>query len=230
MSLGWQGVRDEALRRIRSRAWAPGAQIPNEADLARELGCARATVNRALRALAEEGWLDRRRKAGTRVALAPQRRAQLAIPLIRQEIEARGQRFSHRILGRAAGALPVHVLALFDLPAPGPAAMHVQTLYLADDRPFALEDRWVNLEAVPGFAEADLDAISPNEWLVRNAPFAHGTLDYSAVPATEEEAARLDCPSGAPLMILERRTYGPAAPVTYVRLTHAPGHRLRLEI
>lgn len=230
MSMGWQDVRDEALRRIRSRAWEPGALIPNEADLAQELGCARATVNRALRALAEEGWLDRRRKAGTRVTLAPQRRAQLAIPLIRQQIEARGQSFGHRILIRTAEPMPPHVLALFDLPAPGPAAMRVQTLYLADDRAFALEDRWVNLNAVPSFAGADLDALCPNEWLVRHAPFAHGTLDYSAVPASAEEAAQLGCAPGAPLMILERRTYGPAAPVTYMRLAHAPGHRLRLEI
>lgn len=230
MNLGWQDVRDEALRRIRSRAWAPGALIPNEADLAQELGCARATVNRALRALADEGWLDRRRKAGTRVALAPQRRAQLAIPLIRRQIEARGQRFAHRILARNPEPMPPHVLALLDLAAPGPQAMHVRTLYSADGAAFALEDRWVNLAMVPEIATADLDAHDPNEWLVRNAPFAHGVLDYSAAPASAPEAAQLGCAPGAPLMILERRTFGPGAPVTYVRMAHAPGHRIRLEI
>jgi formimidoylglutamate deiminase len=84
----WQAVQDEVRRRIAERVWRPGAFIPHEADLAREFGCARATVNRALRELAEEGLLDRRRKAGTRVAVNPIRRARFDIPVIRDEIEA----------------------------------------------------------------------------------------------------------------------------------------------
>jgi formimidoylglutamate deiminase len=67
----WQAVQDEVRRRIAARLWRPGDFIPHETDLAREFGCARATVNRALRELAEEGLLDRRRKAGTRVAVNP---------------------------------------------------------------------------------------------------------------------------------------------------------------
>ena len=61
----WQSVQEEVLARIHSRQWKPGDLIPNEADLAQEFGCARATVNRALQNLADEGLLDRRRKAGT---------------------------------------------------------------------------------------------------------------------------------------------------------------------
>ena len=48
----WQAVADEVLARIRRRDWAPGDLIPNEVDLAGEMGCARTTVNRALRHLA----------------------------------------------------------------------------------------------------------------------------------------------------------------------------------
>ena len=65
----------------------PGEFIPNEADLALELGCARTTVNRALRAVAETGLLDRRRKVGTKVTTNPVRKATISIPIIRQEIE-----------------------------------------------------------------------------------------------------------------------------------------------
>ena len=229
MPSGWQEIHDEALRRIQSRDWQPGALIPNEAALAAEFGCARATVNRALQALADAGWLERRRKAGTRVALSPQRRAQLAIPLIRQEIENSGQSFSHAIVDRTLKTMPPHLRAALSLNAPTRAS-HVRTLYLADARAFAFEDRWVNLSAVPTFHDAPLNDLSPNEWLVRNAPFAHGTLDYSAAPASPIEATHLNCPPGTPLMILERRTFGPDAPVTFMRLSYAPGHHLRLNI
>lgn len=228
MAVGWQEVRDEALRRIQAREWPPGAAIPNEADLAAELGCARGTVNRALRDLAEAGWLDRRRKAGTRVRAAPERRAQLAIPLIRQEVEARGARFSFAVLLRETVPLPAREQALLGVGSG--AAQHVQTLYLADGRPHAWEDRWVHLPGAPGFAGARFDALSPNEWLVQNAPFAHGTLDYAAEAAGAEVAGHLACAEGAPVMVLERATFGPQHPVTAVRLIHAPGYRLRLDI
>ena len=68
---GWEEIRAEVLRRIERRDWRPGATIPTEEQLAAEFGCARATVNRALRELAEAGVLERRRKAGTRVATHP---------------------------------------------------------------------------------------------------------------------------------------------------------------
>ena len=79
----WQAVLDEVRRRIVRREWKPGDFIPHEADLAKQFGCARATVNRALRDLAEEGLLDRRRRAGTQVALNPVRKARLDIQVIR---------------------------------------------------------------------------------------------------------------------------------------------------
>ena len=36
--LGWQGIRDVMMDRIRTRHYAPGALIPNETDLAAEFG------------------------------------------------------------------------------------------------------------------------------------------------------------------------------------------------
>ena len=67
-------------------------------------------MNRALRELAEEGLLDRRRKAGTRVALNPVRRARFDIQVIREEIEAKGAVFRHAVLvreiARAAARYP----------------------------------------------------------------------------------------------------------------------------
>jgi len=229
MATGWQDIHDEALRRIQTRDWIPGALIPNEAALAREFGCARATVNRALQSLAEAGWLERRRRAGTRVTLSPQRRAQLAIPLIRHDIESKGQVFSHIIITRQTAEMPSPQRAALGLQN-APDAQHVQTLYLADARAFAFEDRWVNLAVVPDFAAAPLESINPNEWLVQNAPFAHGTLDYSAAPAGTHAAFHLDCTADTPLMILERRTFSTDAPITHVRLAYAPGHHLHLKI
>ena len=96
----WQGVKSEVMRRISNRRWLPGDLIPGEVELAEEFGCARATVNRALRELADSGLLDRKRKAGTRVTLNPVRKATVEIPVIRKDVESRGKAYSFDVLDR----------------------------------------------------------------------------------------------------------------------------------
>lgn len=225
----WQAVRDAVLARIHAREWPPGAPIPNEADLAEELGCARATVNRALRALAEDGLIERRRRAGSRVAAHPVRKATFAIPVIRREIEARGAAYSHLLLAMVRDRPPAPVRARLGLREDA-RMLHVETLHLADGRPHAHEDRWVNLAAVPEMARADLAAISANEWLVANVPFTRGDFTFAAEVAGPALARHLDCAEGAALLVLERTTWNGAQPITWMRLSHAPGYRMRTEI
>jgi GntR family histidine utilization transcriptional repressor len=225
----WQSVQAEALRRIRSREWPPGAQIPHEADLAAELGCARATVNRALRDLANAGLLERRRKAGTRVPLHPVRKATFDIPIIRQDVEARGQTYGYQLLHRATAPAPASVAQNLRLPDDA-QMIHILALHLADAAPFCLEDRWINPVAVPEIAQTDLSVISANEWLVQNAAFSSGDFAFGAIAAPDGIAARLACPPGAPLFTLDRTTWAAALPITSVRLSYAPGFQMRAVI
>ncbi len=71
---------------IQTGIWKQGGLIPVEAALAKEFGCARATVNRALWELEQEGILERRRKSGTRVVMPIGRSANFEIPRILLEI------------------------------------------------------------------------------------------------------------------------------------------------
>lgn len=221
----WNEIHDELLRRIRVREWAPGALIPGELALAEEFGCARATVGRALTRLADEGMLDRRRRAGTRVATSPVRRATLAIPVIRAEVEATGAVYRHALLERTETPAPDQVSARMGLAA-GIALLHLRTLHLADDRPHAYEDRWVNTDAVPGIAQAALNETSANEWLVSHAWYSDGTLGFQAELAGPQEAALLQIAPGAAVFVLDRLTWAGDIPVTSVRLVYPPGHRM----
>ncbi len=223
---GWEDVRAEVLRRIRAREWVPGAVIPGEEALAVEFGVARATVNRALRDLAESGLLERRRKAGTRVAVLPVRKATLEISIIRQEVEARGESYSHRVLAQRMEAVPMAVSMRMGVAA-GVALLFVETLHLAGGRPFAHEVRWLNPAVLPGGMVPDFGAVSANEWLVQNVAYAIGDIAFSAEGASREEAAALGLPEGAPVFVTERMTWTADAPITFVRLLHGPGYRLR---
>ena len=218
----WQMVRDEALRRIRSHEWPAGERIPDEVDLASELHCARATVNRALQDLADAGYLERRRRGGTRVPLNPVRKATFSIAILRQDIQERGQKPGYRLLSDNLQPTPDSVKALLGPNAPE-TMRHVTAVHLADDTPFCLEDRWLNPAAL--MPDISFDTMSANEWLVQNLGYAAGTFSFQAVRADAALATHLDCATGSALLTLERTT-SDALPITAVRLIYAPGHRI----
>ena len=225
----WQSIRHEVLRRISERIWPPGALIPSEHELAREFGCARATVGRALRELADGGLLDRRRKAGTRVAVAPVRKAKLDINVIRFDVERRGATYRHSLIERrrTSPTEPVRSRLKLDHAAD---MLYLRALHLADEHPCIYEERWVHLAAALEMLEVDLDTISANEWLVRNLPFSSGDIALSAANANAREAALLETAEGQALFVVERTTWQGECPITSVRMLHAPGFRMRMTL
>ncbi len=222
----WQSVQDEVLRRIHSREWKPGDFIPNETDLALEFGCARTTVNRALRSLADSGLLDRRRKAGTRVASQPVAKATLDIAVIRAEIEDRGQKYSYHLIARNELAPPITVSAAM-MTDTAQTLLHIRALHLENDTPYALEDRWINTKVVPNALDETFKRVSANEWLLAHAPYTHGEIAFSATMATQEESFALSCSKQSALFAIDRLTWDNTESVTKVRLAFAPGHQLR---
>ena len=57
----YKDIQASLLQRIKSGEWRPGVLLPAEADLATEFGSTRVTVNRAMQALADAGYVERRR-------------------------------------------------------------------------------------------------------------------------------------------------------------------------
>ena len=224
-AVSWRNVRSELLRRIHDRVWSPGETIPSEADLAIEFDCARTTVNRALRDLAETGLVTRKRRAGTSVALNPVARATLEIPIIREEIEAKGHTHRHAILEQRMTVPPSIIRHRLDLAAKA-RALNITTLHLADGKPYALDLRWINLSTVPSAASVDYKKISPNEWLVQNAPYTHGDIAIAAEEISEAEAEHLGAKMGEATLVLERVTWRDRLSITMTRLAFAAGHRL----
>lgn len=220
---GYRDVRAEILRRIRDKTWTAGAALPNETDLAEELGCARATVNRAMRELADEGVLERKRKAGTRVAAAPVRRAQLKIPLVRAEVEATGATYRYQLLSREVPDQPPSDLGRFHSDGP---VLQITCLHLADGRPFQAEHRWISLTGAPAAGAEAFAAISPNEWLVKEAPFTDVEVTFSAQAAAPEVAGLLGQATGSPVFLTERATWAAGRFITFARLHHPHTHRM----
>ena len=225
----WRDVMAEVERRIYSREWQPGHSIPNEADLAIELGCARVTVNRALRTLAEIGLLDRRRKAGTRVALHPVSKATLSIPLLRNEIESSGKSYGYHLLSQKTEPAPTLVTRQFALKADAPLR-HVIALHLANGKPYVFENRWINSSAMPHLADVSFAKLSANEWLLQNTPFTHGDIVFGAKNASQFEAEHLATKRNTALFVISRTTWDHDTAVTTVELVFHASHRKHTQL
>ena len=225
----WQSVQDEVLRRIHAREWKPGDLIPNEADLAIEFGCARTTVSRALRSLAQNGVLDRKRRAGTRVAAQPVAKATLDIAIIRNDITDRGQKYGYQLLQSRTIVPPPAISGAMKTGA-GQPLLHVMALHLADDAPYALENRWINTAVVPQALDVKFDTSSPNEWLLQNVPYTNGEIAFSAKMASRDEADVLACLSQSALFKMDRLTWDNGQSVTKVQILFAPGYQMRTEL
>ncbi len=221
----YRDVKAEILRRITDGDWAPGALLPGEVELAESFGVARATVNRAMRELTEEGLLERRRKAGTRVRPSPLRAARFSIPLVREEIEATGASYRYALLERDPVAAPDWLRARLGL-SKGARVLHVACLHSAGGAPYQFEDRWINLAALPEAEEADFAGCGPNEWLVQAVPYSEVEISFLATAADERVAEFLSMRVGEPVFTAERTTWFDGQSITHVRLSHARGHRM----
>ena len=222
----YQDIREELLGRITSGQWAPGAAIPHEAELAVEFGVTRPTISKALADLVDRGLVERKRRAGSRVAVRSARDAVLTVPIVREEIEGRGGRYAYLLVERAIASPPSPVRALFGL-GPEGVALHLVALHFENGRPYQIEDRWIHLGTVPGARDQDFSERSANEWLVREVPYSQAEHVLSAASATPEEAAALQIAPGAPVFVIERSTWIDEAAVTRVRLVH-PAERFRV--
>ncbi len=67
----FQRISDELRARLADGAYPLHSFLPSQRDLAEELGVSRDTVQKVLRALVEEGWIESRRGSGSRVVRTP---------------------------------------------------------------------------------------------------------------------------------------------------------------
>ena len=223
--LGFRDIKREVFHRIRSNEWGPGTLLPGEVDLAAEFGSSRATVNRAMQELSDDGIIERRRKGGSRVKLAPVRQVTFEIPLIRVEVEARGVEYRYELISDTAEKAPKWLQVRLGIDA-NTSVRHVECMHLADQTPFQYEDRWINVAAVPRAKDADFSSMGPNEWLVSEVPYTNAEVRFSATRADSKISKFLKTVVGEPIFLAERSTWLSETPVTYVRLYFAPAYQM----
>lgn len=222
----YKTIRHDIERRILTGEWPPGHRIPFEHEIMARYGCSRMTVNKALSELAQAELIERRRRAGSFVRRPQFLSAVLEIPDIRAEITALGRSYGYELVKSAKRAATAADRERLDVKGPR-KVVAVTCRHSADGVPFALEDRLIDLEAVPDAAKADFAKEPPGSWLLHHVPWTEAEHAISAIAADDTMADALAIARGAPCLVIERHTWRKAKPITAVRLVY-PGESHRL--
>jgi GntR family transcriptional regulator len=202
-------VRDELAGRISSGAIPPGSRLPPEPQLAAELGVSRATLREALRSLEEDGFVTRRRGAGTYAMHRPRLRNNLDINFgVTEAIRSAGMRPGTVDMKLSISPASDEEAEALDLHPRDPVVV-VDRVRTADGRR-VVYSRDIVAQALVG--EEALDAIgdgSVYELLNANARVAiqHGVVSIEPIAADRGMARKLKIPTGSLLLYLRQVDY-----------------------
>jgi GntR family histidine utilization transcriptional repressor len=211
---------------ILSGEWPPGRRIPFEHELQARYNCSRMTVNKVLTELANSRLIERRRKVGSFVLHPLAQSAVLEIPDMKAEVLALGLPYRHEILLRLKRLSTREDRDRLDIASRGPI-LQLICRHFADRRPFCLEERLINLAAVPEAMDERFVEAAPGAWLLVQVPWSAAEHKIRALAAEAAVASALEIDPGTACLTIERRTWRAERSITFVRLTY-PGYRHEL--
>jgi GntR family transcriptional regulator len=205
-----------------------GDVIPSERQLGIDFGVSRLTVRAALDELVREGYLVRRRGAGTFVA-EPKVAKGMDISSFSDDMRQRGLTPGSRTLDLRvvpAGARLGRILHV----SPSEPVLSVKRLRLADGEPMAIELLHVRESIVPGLTAQDLELSSFYELLVSRYEIAivGGSQTVEPTVTNEEESSVLGVPLHSPALLFERVTRASTGDVVEFTSSTYRGDRYRL--
>jgi GntR family transcriptional regulator len=184
---------------------AAGDAIPSERQLTVDLGVSRLTVRAALDELVREGYLSRRRGAGTFVNAPKVAKASETPSSFSEDMIERGLTPASRTLELdtiPAGARLGRILHV----SPSEPIVCAKRLRLADGEPMAVEHLHTRASLVPGLSGRDLEEASFYDLLRSryDVTIAGGTQTVEPTVTNEEESSLLDVPLHSPALLFER--------------------------
>ena len=222
----YKQVKDHILDLIRSGTLQVGNRIPSESELMHALGVSRMTAHRAVRELAEEGYLVRSQGVGTFVSMHRSQGALIEIKSITEEIQSAGGKHSCHVVLQQKEAASQTIADAIEI-IQGKPVYHTILVHKDNELPILHADRYVNPAVAPDYIHQDFNAITPTEYLVGVAPVeeAEHTVE-SLIPVTQIRQL-LKMSKNEPCLVLHRKTWSFGKVATVSKLTY-PGNRFRL--
>jgi len=195
-------VKDMLVQRIVAGAWKPGAAIPNEIELSRELGISVGTVRKALDEMEGERLISRRQGRGTFVIDQASNECAIRFSNIRDSdgIRIAGEIQSCEIVPASANESEARLLQLRN----GEPVLRMHRVRTHNDAPFMVEDSTIPQARFPGLAQQN--EIAPSIVVLAQR---YGVLlvrakeRVSVTTANSDVAGELKVAKGTPLLQLD---------------------------
>lgn len=200
-------VRDVLLGRLCTGALKPGSALPNEFDLARELGVSQGTVRKALDALTAEQLLVRRQGRGTFVREQTAADVMFRFFHLYDETDRQIRPDSRDVsvsVGKASAGEQQHLRL-----TPSQKVIRIGRIRTRDGKPFILETIALPARLFKGLAELDPIPNTLYDVFQRTYGVTIARTDerLTAVAAGVADAGRIGIEAGAPLLRIDRTAF-----------------------
>jgi GntR family transcriptional regulator len=184
-----------------------GQAIPSERQLSADLGVSRLTVRAALEDLVREGYLVRRRGAGTFVS-EPKIAQELTMTSFTDDMRERGMRPASRTLELRISPAGARLGRLLHV-SPSEPIVIARRLRLADGESMAIETLHVRDAFIPGLTATDLEQHSFYDLLNSRygVEIVGGEQTIEPTVTDEDESLALGVPLHSPAFRFERITH-----------------------
>ena len=184
------------------------------------------TANRALRELNDEGYVKRVAGVGTFVADLKAASHVLEVRNIADEIQVRGHEHRATVLDLEARRVAPDIADLLHVSA-GSEVNHVFLVHFENDIPIQVEDRYVTVDFAADFLAQDFHTVTPSAYLSMISPLQEAEHVVRAKMPGSRIGKLLAMKADEPCLVVSRRTWVHARPVSFSRLFH-PGDRFEL--
>ena len=220
--LKYQAIAADIQRSIEAGALKPNAKLPTVVELCEAYGVSKITIKRAIDLLTDKGLISSRRGSGTYVKNTTELFEQTGIERIDGTADVNDDYFAFSQSDRAAGFTKEHEgegkkvsSVVYDFSIVNPPANIARHLNIQPDdfayyhcrarcldgEPMVIEYTYMPLELIPGLKRSQL-YVSVYDYLQNTLGLKISSFHriLRAVPATEEEAERLDTKPCVPML------------------------------
>lgn len=220
--LKYQAIAADIQRSIEAGALKPNAKLPTVVELCEAYGVSKITIKRAIDLLTDKGLISSRRGSGTYVKNTTELFEQTGIERIDGTVDVEDDSFAFSHSDRAAGFTKEHEgegkkvsSVVYDFSIVNPPANIARHLNIhpddfayyhcrvrcLDGEPMVIEYTYMPLDLIPGLKRSQL-YLSVYDYLQNTLGLKISSFHriLRAVPATEEEAERLDTKAGVPML------------------------------
>jgi GntR family transcriptional regulator len=207
----YQQLAELLSREIGSGAFAPGARLPSEPELAERHGIGRPTVRQATELLVQRGLIERRRGSGTFVRRAPTRVDLFSLGGTLQSFREGGVDLKARLIGKPSQRI---VKRDPENPFSERRALTLTRLSCIDVEPVLLERLYFEPALFPGLERLPLDGASLSRVVEERYYLkpTHAEQSFRVAATPDDVGSALGLEPGSPILLVKRALFFPRAP------------------